>query len=67
MHNVITSVLVERYGADYVPPVLYGGSVNADNAASLFSIPSVCGALVGGASLNTEAFAAICAAAQDAA
>ena len=67
MHNVITSVLVERYGADYVPPVLYGGSVNADNAASLFSIPSVSGALVGGASLNTEAFAAICAAAQDAA
>jgi triosephosphate isomerase len=67
MHNVIATVLAERYGADYVPPILYGGSVNADNAASLFSIPLVSGALVGGASLDAEAFAAICAAAQDAA
>ena len=67
MHNVIASVLAERYGADHVPPILYGGSVNADNAASLFSIPSVNGALVGGASLDVEAFAAICATAQDAA
>ena len=67
MHNVIASVLAERYGADHVPPILYGGSVNADNAASLFSIPLVSGALVGGASLDAEAFAAICAAAEDAA
>ena len=67
MHNVIASALAERYGADHVPPILYGGSVNADNAASLFSIPLVSGALVGGASLDAEAFAAICAAAQDAA
>jgi triosephosphate isomerase len=67
MHNVIASVLAERYGLDHVPPILYGGSVNADNAASLFSIPLVSGALVGGASLDAEAFAAICAAAQDAA
>ena len=66
MHNVIASVLAERYGADHVPPILYGGSVNADNAASIFSIPLVSGALVGGASLDAEAFAAICAAAQDA-
>ena len=67
MHNVIASVLADKYGADHVPPILYGGSVNADNAASLFSIPLVSGALVGGASLDAEAFAAICAAAQDAA
>ena len=66
MHNVIASVLAERFGADHVPSILYGGSVNADNAASLFSIPLVSGALVGGASLDAEAFAAICAAAQDA-
>ena len=66
MHDVIASVLAERYGADHVPPILYGGSVNAANAASLFSIPLVSGALVGGASLDAEAFAAICAAAQDA-
>lgn len=67
MHNVIDSVLAERYGANHVPPILYGGSVNADNAASLFSIPLVSGALVGGASLDADAFATICAAAQDAA
>ena len=64
MHNVIASVLAERYGAIHVPPILYGGSVNADNAASLFSIPRVSGALVGGASLDAVAFDAICAAAQ---
>ena len=67
MHNVIASVLAERYGANHVPPILYGGSVNVDNAASLFSIPLVSGALVGGASLDADAFATICAAAQDAA
>ena len=67
MHDVIASVLAEPYGANHVPPILYGGSVNADNAASLFSIPLVSGALVGGASLDADAFATICAAAQDAA
>ena len=67
MHNVIASVLAERYGATHVPPILYGGSVNADNAASIFSIPLVSGALVGGASLDADAFATICTAAQSAA
>ena len=67
MHSVIASLLAEQYGANHVPPILYGGSVNADNAASLFSIPLVSGALVGGASLDADAFATICAAAQDAA
>ena len=67
MHHVIASALAQRYGADHVPPILYGGSVNADNAESLFSIPLVSGALIGGASLEAGAFAAICAAAQDAA
>lgn len=32
--------------------LLYGGSVNGDNVATIFSIPNVDGALVGGASLN---------------
>jgi triosephosphate isomerase len=41
-------------------PVLYGGSVKADNAAELMSQPAVDGALVGGASLDVESFAAIC-------
>jgi triosephosphate isomerase len=43
--------------------VLYGGSVKADNAAELMAEPAVDGALVGGASLEPESFAAICRAA----
>jgi triosephosphate isomerase len=43
--------------------ILYGGSVNADNAAELLALPDVDGALVGGASLDPESFAAIVAAA----
>jgi len=39
--------------------ILYGGSVNPDNAASLLSRPHVDGALVGGASLDAASFAAI--------
>jgi triosephosphate isomerase len=44
-------------------PVLYGGSVKPGNAAELMSQPAVDGALVGGASLDVESFAAICRAA----
>lgn len=39
--------------------VLYGGSVNPDNAATLLSLPDVDGVLVGGASLQVEKFNAI--------
>jgi triosephosphate isomerase (TIM) len=41
-------------------PVLYGGSVKPENAAELFAQPDVDGALVGGASLDVDSFAAIC-------
>ena len=44
-------------------PVLYGGSVKPDNATELLAMPAVDGALVGGASLDPESFAAICQAA----
>ena len=44
-------------------PVLYGGSVKPDNAGELAAQPAVDGALVGGASLDVESFAAICRAA----
>src|SRR6266498_1284372 len=44
-------------------PVLYGGSVKPDNAAGLLALPDVDGALVGGASLDVDSFAAICRAA----
>ena len=39
--------------------VLYGGSMKADNAAELLAQPDVDGGLIGGASLDAEAFAAI--------
>jgi triosephosphate isomerase (TIM) len=41
-------------------PVLYGGSVNPENATHLLAQPDVDGALVGGASLDVESFVAIC-------
>jgi triosephosphate isomerase (TIM) len=41
-------------------PVLYGGSVNPENAPALLVLPEVDGALVGGASLEFEPFEAIC-------
>ena len=40
--------------------ILYGGSVNADNAAELFREGDVHGFLVGGASLQADSFAGIC-------
>ncbi|HEY4427652.1 MAG TPA: triose-phosphate isomerase [Solirubrobacteraceae bacterium] len=43
--------------------ILYGGSVNAGNARELLALPDVDGALVGGASLEAESFAAIVSAA----
>src|SRR5690606_2191492 len=42
--------------------ILYGGSVKASNAASLFAMPDIDGALVGGASLAAEEFLRIAAA-----
>jgi triosephosphate isomerase (TIM) len=47
--------------------VLYGGSVNPENAPSLLAQPDVDGALVGGASLDPQSFEAICMAASQAA
>jgi triosephosphate isomerase (TIM) len=41
-------------------PILYGGSVKADNAATLFGEADIDGGLIGGASLNAQAFIAIC-------
>lgn len=46
--------------------IQYGGSVNASNAAELFTQPDIDGALVGGASLKADAFAAIVKAASEA-
>jgi triosephosphate isomerase (TIM) len=40
-------------------PILYGGSVNAENAASLLGAPEVDGLLVGGASVEAASWLAI--------
>jgi triosephosphate isomerase len=57
MHALIRARLRERFGemADQTP-ILYGGSVNAENAKALFSMPDVDGGLVGGASLDARSF-----------
>ena len=40
-------------------PILYGGSVNPENADDFFLLPDVDGALVGGASLDPRKFFSI--------
>ncbi|RIY39267.1 triose-phosphate isomerase [Neopusillimonas maritima] len=60
VHALIRAALREL-GAEQVQ-VLYGGSVKAANAASLFAMPDIDGALVGGASLVAEEFLRIAAA-----
>ncbi len=54
----VHKVLVEMFGLSVARKVkmLYGGSVNKDNAADIFAIPGVEGAVVGGASLNALEF-----------
>ena len=60
----VRSVLAESSGKAEATRILYGGSVTAENAAELLALPDVDGALVGGASLSADSFAAICAAAR---
>jgi triosephosphate isomerase len=60
MHAAIRAHLVERFGERGGRiRILYGGSVKADNAAELFAVPDVDGALVGGASLTAAQFVPI--------
>ena len=60
MHRAIRAELVAIYGeAGAGVRILYGGSVNAANAGELLRADDVAGALVGGASLTAESFAAI--------
>jgi triosephosphate isomerase (TIM) len=55
----IRDMLRERGGAGDSVRILYGGSVKPSNAAELMAQPDIDGALVGGASLDPEDFAAI--------
>ena len=56
MHDAIRTLLVEKCGAveGNGMRVLYGGSVNAANAAEVFAVSNVDGGLVGGASLKAD-------------
>jgi len=64
MHAAIRARLRERYGdAGSAIRILYGGSVKSSNAAEIFAIRDVDGALVGGASLKNQDFVPIVAAA----
>ena len=57
----IRPAIAELYGEEIAQAVrvLYGGSVTGANAAEFFSQPDIDGALVGGASLKVDDFAAI--------
>lgn len=58
MHAALRQRLVAAYGDDAGSQVriLYGGSVKASNAAEIFAVADVDGALVGGASLKSADF-----------
>ena len=57
----VRALIADRAGAEISEQVriLYGGSVNPDNASLLLGLPDVDGALVGGASLQADTFASI--------
>ena len=60
VHKVIRGALRELAGERGIAiPILYGGSVNRGNAASLLAAADVDGLLVGGASLDAEGWASI--------
>ena len=61
VHTFMRSTLMSRFGDDTGNAIrlLYGGSVKASNAAEIFAVSDVDGALVGGASLKAEDFAPI--------
>jgi triosephosphate isomerase len=61
MHKHLRSVIAGKYGAGIADeiPILYGGSVKANNAAEIFACPDVDGGLVGGASLVAGDFVQI--------
>jgi triosephosphate isomerase len=61
VHELIRRLLREKYSSTLseTTRILYGGSVNAENAGGLFLQVDIDGALVGGASLSAESFGKI--------
>jgi triosephosphate isomerase len=60
VHAIIRALLGK---SGQVVRILYGGSVKASNAQQLFAMPDIDGGLIGGASLQSDEFIAICKAA----
>ena len=60
VHAVLRAQLQAATGHGERMKILYGGSVKADNAATLFAQPDIDGGLIGGASLKAADFIAIC-------
>lgn len=58
IHKHIKSLLENLYGVDLAKQIkiIYGGSINKENAYDIINTPGVDGLLVGGASLKTETF-----------
>jgi triosephosphate isomerase len=61
VHALIRSKVKSLYDAGIAEGlrIQYGGSVTSDNVSTLMAMPDIDGALVGGASLNPESFAAL--------
>ena len=61
MHSFIRGLISEKYGNETADDttILYGGSCNAKNAATLFANKDVDGGLIGGASLKAYDFVKI--------
>lgn len=56
-HGVIKSVLKALYGGKgFKPPVLYGGSVNPQNAPKLITMPDIDGLFIGRSAWNAKDF-----------
>jgi triosephosphate isomerase len=59
MHSFIRGKLADRFENPTLTRILYGGSVKPENAAELFAVDNVDGALIGGASLKSGQYLAI--------
>ena len=65
VHALLRRRIADAGGDPAATPILYGGSVKPDNARELFAMADIDGGLIGGASLDAQAFLAICGAAGD--
>jgi len=58
-HEVIREIIGKSHGTGNDTHILYGGSVNSDNARDLIQTKGVDGFLIGGASLDANSFASV--------